>query len=68
MLSRASISFAPPFRLSGADSADNRRLCLRDRVQSHIRKIGEPHDSRLGKVRCIVEHGCAWLLANKRLD
>jgi hypothetical protein len=22
----------------------------------------------LGSVRCVVEHGCAWLLANKRLD
>lgn len=68
MLSGASISFAPPFRLLGADSADNRWLCLRDGVQPHIRKIGEPYGSRLGKVRCIVEHGCAWLLANKRLD
>lgn len=29
---------------------------------------GEPHSSGLGKVRCVVEHGCAWLLANKRLD
>ena len=53
---------------AGYDSADNRWLCLRDGVQPHIRKIGEPHGSGLGKVRCIVEHGCAWLLANKRLD
>jgi hypothetical protein len=22
----------------------------------------------LGSVRCVVEHDCAWLLANKRLD
>ena len=28
----------------------------------------EPHGSGLGTVRCVVEHGCAWLLANKRLD
>nr|WP_246499942.1 IS5 family transposase [Azospirillum soli] len=53
---------------AGYDSADNRWLCLRDWVQPHIRKIGEPHGSGLGKVRCVVEHGCAWLLANKRLD
>jgi hypothetical protein len=53
---------------AGCDSADNRWLCLRDGVRPHIRKIGEPHGSGLGKVRCVVEHGCAWLLANKRLD
>ncbi|KAA0677913.1 hypothetical protein [Azospirillum brasilense] len=53
---------------AGYDSADNRWLCLRDGVQPHIPKIGEPHGSELGKVRCVVEHGCAWLLANKRLD
>ena len=49
-------------------SADNRRLCLQDSIQPHIREIGEPHGSGLGSVRCVVEHGCAWLLANKRLD
>ncbi len=53
---------------AGYDSADNRWLCLRDGVQPRIRKIGEPHGSGLGKIRCVVEHGCAWLLANKRLD
>ena len=50
------------------DSADNRTLCLHDGIQPHIRGIGEPHGSGLGAVRCVVEHGCAWLLANKRLD
>jgi hypothetical protein len=50
------------------DSADNRTLCLRDGIQPHIRELGEPHGSGLGTVRRIVEHGCAWLLANKRLD
>ena len=50
------------------DSADNRGLCLRDGIQPHIRQVGEPHGSRLGSVRCVVEHDCAWLLANKRLD
>jgi transposase len=50
------------------DSADNRGICLRDGVQPQIRKVGEPHGSGLGAVRCVVEHGCAWLLANKRLD
>ena len=49
-------------------SADNRGLCLRDGIQPHIRKVGEPHGSGLGAVRCVVEHDCAWLLANKRLD
>jgi len=53
---------------AGYDSADNRWLCLRDGIQPHIRKNGQPHGSGLGAVRCIVEHGCAWLLANKRLD
>lgn len=30
--------------------------------------MGAPHGSGLGPVRCVVEHDCAWLLANKRLD
>ena len=50
------------------DSADNRDLCLRDGIQPYIRQVGEPHGSGLGTVRCVVEHDCAWLLANKRLD
>ena len=50
------------------DSAENRRLCLRDGIEPHIREVGAPHGSGLGAVRCVVEHGCAWLLANKRLD
>jgi len=50
------------------DSADNRRLCRRDGIEPHIRSVGAPHGSGLGAVRCVVEHGCAWLLANKRLD
>jgi Transposase DDE domain len=50
------------------DSADNRRLCQQADIQPHIRKLGGPHGSGLGTVRCVVEHGCAWLLANKRLD
>ena len=50
------------------DSAENRDLCLRDSIQPCIRKIGEPHGSGLGSVRCVIEHDCAWLLANKRLD
>ena len=53
---------------AGYDSADNRALCLRDGIQPHIRKIGEAHGSGLGRVRSVVEHDCAWLLANKRLD
>jgi hypothetical protein len=50
------------------DSADNRRLCAREGIGSHIRKAGGPSGSGLGAVRCIVEHDCAWLLVNKRLD
>ncbi len=50
------------------DSASNRDLCLRDGIQPSIRKLGGPHGSGLGSVRCVVEHDCAWLLANKRLD
>ena len=50
------------------DSADNRGLCLRDGIEPLIRAVGAPHGSGLGAVRCVVEHDCAWLLANKRLD
>jgi len=50
------------------DSADNRGLCLRDGIEPRIRGVGQPHGSGLGSVRCVVEHDCAWLLANKRLD
>lgn len=50
------------------DSAENRQLCLQDGIQPCIREVGEPHGSGLGSVRCVVEHDCAWLLANKRLD
>ena len=53
---------------AGYDSAENRGLCLRDGIEPHIRQVGAPHGSGLGAVRCIVEHACAWLLANKRLD
>jgi transposase len=53
---------------AGYDSAQNRKLCLDEGIQPHIRKTGEPHGSGLGAVRCVVEHDCAWLLANKRLD
>ena len=50
------------------DSAENRGLCLQDGIQPYIREVGAPHGSGLGAVRCVVEHDCAWLLANKRLD
>src|SRR5215208_230072 len=53
---------------AGYDSAENRGMCLRDGIQPQIRRIGEPHGSGLGAVRYVVEHDCAWLLANKRLD
>lgn len=53
---------------AGYDSAANRQLCLQDGIQPCIRQGGAPHGSGLGSVRCVVEHGCAWLLANKRLD
>jgi hypothetical protein len=46
----------------------NRGLCVRDGIQPYIRKVGAEHGSGLGAVRCVVEHDCAWLLANKRLD
>jgi transposase len=49
-------------------SADNRGLCLRGGIEPRIREVGAPHGSGLGSVRCVVEHGCAWLLADKRLD
>jgi hypothetical protein len=50
------------------DRADDRGLCVREGLQPHLREVGQPHGSGLGAVRCIVEHGCAWLLANKRLE
>ena len=53
---------------AGYDSAENRGLCLRDGIQPCSREVGAPHGSGLGTVRCVVEHDCAWLLANKRLD
>src|SRR3712207_4718812 len=53
---------------AGYDSVNNRALCRQDGIQPHIREVGEPHGSGLGTVRCVVEHGCARLLANKRLD
>jgi transposase len=53
---------------AGYDSADNRGLCTREGIQPCIREVGAPHGSGLGSVRCVVEHDCAWLLANKRLD
>ena len=53
---------------AGYDSAENRDLCLQHGIQPYIRKIGEAHGSGLGRIRSVVEHDCAWLLANKRLD
>src|SRR3954471_24003472 len=53
---------------AGYDSAENRGLCLRDGIQPCIREVGASHGSGLGTVRCVVEHDCAWLLADKRLD
>jgi hypothetical protein len=53
---------------AGYDSAENRGLCLQNGIQPCIRQVGAPRGSGLGAVRCVVEHGCAWLLANKRLD
>jgi hypothetical protein len=50
------------------DRAGNRGLCLRDGIESRICEVGAPHGSGLRAVRCVVEHDCAWLLANKRLD
>ena len=46
---------------------DHRGLCLRDGIESRIREVGAPHGSGLRAVRCVVEHDCAWLLADKRL-
>jgi hypothetical protein len=42
--------------------------CLDQGIQPYIRQIGEAHGSGLGRIRSVVEHDCAWLLANKRLD
>ncbi len=50
------------------DSAENRGLCAREGIQPLTREVGQPHGSGLGSVRCVVEHDCAWLLADKRLD
>jgi transposase len=52
---------------AGYDSAENRDLCGHVGIQPQIRKIGAAHGSGLGGIRCVVEHDCAWLLANKRL-
>ncbi|WP_425490048.1 transposase [Azospirillum tabaci] len=58
-------SIARLYADAGYVSADNRWLCLREGIQPS--KIGQPHGSSLGQVRCIVEHANARLLANKRL-
>ena len=50
------------------DGAGNRDLCLREGIQPCIREVGAPHGSGLGAVRRVVEHDCAWPLADKRLD
>jgi len=50
------------------DSAGNRDRCRREGIQPCIREVGAPHGSGLGAFRCVVEHDCAWLLADKRLD
>jgi transposase len=62
------VAIARLYADAGYDSAENRGLCERDGILPLIRKIGEPHGSGLGTVRCVVEHTNAWLLANKRLD
>jgi Transposase DDE domain len=49
-------------------SAENRRLCPAEGTLPLIRERGEPHESGLGTVRCVVERANAWLLTNKRLD
>lgn len=64
----ACVAVAKLYADAGYDSAENRKLCLDEGIQPHIRTIGAPHGSGLGAVRCVVEHDCAWLLANKRLD
>jgi hypothetical protein len=53
---------------AACDSAENRGPCAREGIQPFIREVGQPHGSGLGTVRRVVEHDCAWLLANERLD
>jgi hypothetical protein len=43
-------------------------LCAHEGIWPLIQEVGQPHGSGLGAIRCVVEHDCAWLLANKRLD
>ncbi|MBP2300860.1 hypothetical protein [Azospirillum picis] len=31
-------------------------------------RLGELHGAGLGKNRCVVDPGCAWILARKRLN
>jgi transposase len=71
LLRRARVVCAAIGRLhadAARHGADDRGLCLRDGIEPSIREVGAPHGSGLGAVRRVVEHGCAWLLANKRLD
>jgi transposase len=49
-------------------SAENRGLCAREGIRPCIREVGAPHGPGPGAVRCVVEHDCAWLLADRRLD
>src|SRR4051812_20002937 len=48
--------------------AENRGPCLRAGMEPRIRGVGEPPGWGRGSVRRVVEHDCAWLRANKRLD
>jgi transposase len=56
------------FADKGYDAEHHRDLCREFGAEPQIHRRGRPHGSGLGAVRCVVEHGCAWLLANKRLD
>ena len=53
---------------AGHDSAGNRGVRPRDGTEPRIREVGAPHGSGPGAVRRVVEHDCAWLLADERPD
>ena len=53
---------------AGYDGAGNRGVRPRDGTEPRIREVGAPHGRGPGAVRRVVEHDCAWLLADERPD
>src|SRR5690242_3852314 len=60
------VAIARLYADAGYDSAENRGLCERDGILPIIRKIGEPHGSGLGAVRCVRRRAHKCLAARQQ--